>query len=80
MSGAALKIWEFQDAPNDLQMLVPLVYQSGWIAFLCPDARDLAEVLICWGNQESPVFSTEVEDGSVVLAGWHDPASKRIVS
>jgi hypothetical protein len=75
MVDTVLQLWEFADAPQHLQRLIPLTYAGGWLAFLMPGgSRDVVDCLITrWNSPDFCVVCCEVEDGGLVLAGPHLP-------
>jgi hypothetical protein len=75
MFDTVLQLWEFADAPQHLQRLIPLTYAGGWLAFLLPGGpRDVVDCLVArWNSSGFSVVCCEAEDGGLVLAGPHLP-------
>jgi hypothetical protein len=72
-----LYIWEFDNAPLHIRSVVSHPQTCGWIAFICPGGPEsLIDSLLCrWHSAAHPVYRYTTEDGGIVLASSHVPAS-----
>lgn len=75
MNETLIQLWEFADAPEHLQSVVPLAYAGGWLAYIGPDGGDdIVDILIDrWYSSGFSLTRFELVDGSIVLAGQHPP-------
>jgi len=73
MPDTMLHLWEFEEAPANLQRLVPRAYTGGWLVFVCPGSdSEIVDGLVSRCNKSGfSVLRYEVADGGIVLAGPH---------
>jgi hypothetical protein len=75
VSNPVLQIWDIEDAPESLRLLVPAAYAEGWLAFIAPggESNFLEEFLTRCHSPGLPVIRCEVEGGGILLTGPHLP-------
>src|SRR5664279_2360334 len=64
-----IQLWEFADAPEHLQSVVPVSCAGGWLAYIGPGGgHDVVELLIDrWNSSGFSLARFELVDGSIVL-------------
>lgn len=73
MSEADLQLWEFEEAPPDLQRLIPAAFSGGWLALIpAGKSAHVARVFTEWWQSAGlPLAQRDAGAGRVVLAGPH---------
>lgn len=73
MSEVDFQVWEFEEAPADLQGLIAEDYRGGWLALISStDPAYCARVFTLWWRSAGlPLAQCEAGEGQIVLAGPH---------
>ena len=76
MSEVNFQLWEFKEAPPDLQRLIPEDMSCGWLALVSSsDPAGFARVFTKWWHSSGlPLAQRKAGEGQIVLAGPHPRA------
>lgn len=79
MSEADLQLWEFEEAPPDLQRLIPEDFSGGWLALIPAgnSAHFACLFTLWWRSAGLPLAQRDAGEGRIVLAGPHPGRRKR---
>ena len=79
MSEVDFQLWEFKEAPADLQRLIPEACSGGWLALISSaDPAHFACLFASWWQSAGlPLAQCDAGEGQIVLAGPHPNGRRR---